>query len=67
MLRLEIHLLLGNLIRQLKLWRQPRQLKQDIVSVELENARKGRPSPLGEAMLAYERKWGERYDPVTDQ
>ena len=43
------------------------QLKQDIVSVELENARKGRPSPLGEAMLAYERKWGERYDPVTDQ
>ena len=44
-----------------------RQLKQDLVSVELEKARKGRPSPLGEATLAYERKWGERYDPVTDQ
>jgi hypothetical protein len=43
------------------------QLKRDLVSVELEKARKGRPSPLGEAMLAYERKWGESYDPVTDQ
>ena len=43
------------------------RLKRDLVSGELEKARKGRPSPLGEAMLAYERKWGERYDPVTDQ
>jgi hypothetical protein len=44
-----------------------KQLKQDLVSGELETARKGRPSPLGEAMLAYERKWGEPYDPITDQ
>jgi hypothetical protein len=43
------------------------QLKRDLVSVELEKARKGQPSPLGEAMLAYERKWDERYDPVPDQ
>ena len=44
-----------------------RRLKRDLVSEELEKAQKGRPSPLGQAMLAYERKWGERYDPVTDQ
>jgi hypothetical protein len=42
-------------------------LKRNLVLVEMEKARKGRPSPLGEAMLAYERKWGESYDPATDQ
>jgi hypothetical protein len=40
------------------------QRKQKLVLVELEKARLGLPSPLGHAMLTYERKWGHSYNPV---
>lgn len=39
------------------------QLKLDPALAELEKARRGFPSPLGQAMLAYERKWRHIYNP----
>ena len=40
------------------------EMKRKLVLAEVEKARQGLPSPLGHAMLAYERKWRESYDPV---
>ena len=40
------------------------QMQLDPALAELEKARQGFPSPLGQAMLAYQRKWRQIYNPA---